>query len=412
MDREYDEIDNMFFEYFSNKEIPRVVENHIATAMYRINDNKLNEFIKKVAIVVVSIITVCGGLVFAKDIIKNIFANRQGINTAIENGYILSPNMEYVESNNTKIKINDILVDDYNLNINFSVKTNGNVKDIEDVYFSSMIITDENNNILYCNNKEIFDKFCRENGLDYKYDEFNDGYVNSGLNYYMKDRNIEENSIVITYNLAAYNVFYPRSKNINIWINEIEDNKKEKMKGDWKMKVNVSEKFYNREEVKYKEKNKNDSKINIISAVVYDTELKLQLEIEEENQGELKNINMRKLRDEMQKELEEHNRTEKKIDNLINNEKHYYIGPATEKYMETYERIYEPITNIYIENEKGEKFYQTNNTSEDIITSRDYERKILKYSNEFDITKYKLTDILKIHFVYDKEEKVIEIEIQ
>lgn len=412
MDKEFDEIDNIIFDYFSNKEIPEIVENGIASAMYeRYDENKILSLIKKIGVTIISILTISCGIVFAKDIekfFKNIFSNRQGIETAIENGYILSPDMKYVESNNTKIKIDNILMDDYNLNINFKIQTNESSIDIKEVYLSNMIISDENNNILYCNNEDTFRKFCNENGLSYIVDKYNEHNTNNGENYYIINK--ENNTIDLIYNLSAIEGNYPKSKRINIYINEIEYNKKEKVEGDWLMKIEIPEKFYNREAVEYKEKNNNNSKIKVLNASIYNTELKLELEVEDEEQEKLKNIDMLKLRENMQKELEIYNKSEKTEEDLLNNVNHHYIGPATEEYMSTYEKLRQPISNICIENEKGEQFKTTYNTSEDIGVDREYAVNAFKYTKTFDITKYESTNKLKVYFKYKGEDVIIELE--
>ena len=101
------------------------------------------------------------GVVFAKDItnmIKNFFLNNNGMDNAIKNGYIDNPNMEYINSNGTEIKINSILMDDYNLSLEIGVKGDFIKENITEICFSDMIITDENKNILYCEDKDTFEK--------------------------------------------------------------------------------------------------------------------------------------------------------------------------------------------------------------------------------------------------------------
>lgn len=415
MENEYDEIDKMFLDYFSNKEIPDVIENGIATAMYeKYNGNKYYQLIKKIIITIISIITIGGGIVFAKEIekwVKNIFGIREGIETAIENGYILNPEMEYVESNGIAIKVDNIIIDDYNLNINFNIKNNKNIKDVENIFFSSVLMYDENNNILYCNSEKLFNNFCKENNLPYIINQFNENNINNALNYYINERNLENNEISLIYNLSAYENSYPNSNKLYIYVDEIEykNDENNRVKGEWKMSIEISDKFYNREGIEYQQVYSNDSNIKIIKAVAFDTEFKLDLEVEDDEQENLKNIDFIELREEMHKELEEYNKINKKEEDLLSNKENFYIGPATERYIETYEKIYQPIKDIYIENEKKERFYLTKNTIEDIKIDRNYDEQKFACYNTFDITKYDITNKMEIHFKYKNKENIIKI---
>lgn len=416
MENEYDEIDKMFFEYFSNKEIPNIIENGIATAMYKkYSENKYYELIKKIVIAIISIITIGGGIVFAKDIekwVKNIFGVRKGIETAIENGYILNPEMEYVESNGIAIKVDNIIIDNYNLNINFNIKSNENIKNVDNIFLRSVLIYDENNNILYCNSEKLFNSFCKEKNLTYIMNNVNANNINNGENYYISEKNLENNEISLVYNFTAYDNSYPNSNKLYICIDEIEyqNEVNENVRGNWKMSIEVEEKFYNREGIEYEQVYSNDSNIKVKKAIAYNTGLKLELEIEDKEQQELKDINMAVLREEMHKELEEYDKSNKEKDNLLSDKENFYIGPATKKYMETYEKLHKPIKEIYIENEKRERFYLTKDTSENASIYRNYDSNIVGFSDTFDITRYNVTNKLKIYFIYENEGKVIEIE--
>ena len=58
MNNNYDEIDNLFFQYFeNNQEVPRIITNCIETAMYK-NKNKygMTILIKKLIITIISLL--------------------------------------------------------------------------------------------------------------------------------------------------------------------------------------------------------------------------------------------------------------------------------------------------------------------------------------------------------------------
>lgn len=419
MDNNYDEIDNLFSRYFeNNQEVPNVITNGIKTAMStHKNKYDLISLIEKIIITIVSILTVTGGIVFAKEIgefIGNIFNTRKGISTAINNGYIESPNMKYVESNDINVKVKNILMDDYNFNINFELNLNINdvsMEQIQNINISQIIIYDENNNILYCNSQQLFDGLVKDKRINLQMDKFNEKKINSGVNYYISEKEVDNNKLNIVYNLSSYDSTYPRSKKIYINIAEITvETAKEKMytNGQWFMELDIPDKFYNREAIIYRQKSSNDEKIEVTKAIVYDTGLKFELKIKEHQN--IENGNSSTLWEEMDKEFLEYQNKENLTENRLCTEgKHHYIGSATEEFMTGYNQLYKVFTDIYIENEKGQRFYITESTSEDGIIDRTSNENYFTYSDTFDITKYDITENLKIHFKYKNENKIIEI---
>ena len=129
-DNDFDEIDEMLFKYFKeNQEVPQETQNIIKNMNY---NNKRNNFgIRKIAIIILTIITLTTGGVFAQNIIpffKNIFSlssiNNDSVVDAIEkDNYIQNVNMNYVTINKDyKIKVDYVMVDDINLYIVFSLQ--------------------------------------------------------------------------------------------------------------------------------------------------------------------------------------------------------------------------------------------------------------------------------------------------
>lgn len=418
MDNQFDDIDNIIFDYFkTNQEIPPTIEYGIKNALYTDKINKFNiiEIIRKIIITIITVLTVGGGIVFAKEIgqfLDNIFNNRKGISSAIDNGYISNPSMEYVESNKLGIKIENILMDDYNLNIKFNINLSQqdiSIDEINDIDIFKMIIYDENKNVLYCNNQEIFDNWANKNKIDFKIDDFSEKNINSGLNYYISEKMLENNQLNLVYNLSAYNSVYPKSKEIYLDIEEIildTDNKKICADGNWDIELEIPEQFYNREAILYKQKETNDEKIEVLEAIAYDTGFNFKLKVEEK-QNNNQNINEDELWDAMKQESIEYFNNPKKEYN--ENEEDHYVGKVTEQFMREYDERTEPLKNIYIENEDGEKFYITESTSENGVVDRTSSENYFTYEDTFDITKYDVTDKLYIHFIYKNQEMVIEL---
>lgn len=260
-----------------------------------------NRIFKVLATACVSLI-VATSIVYAKDIsnfIYHFFNNNRGLDLAVNEGYIDEPNAEYItpenivandsgmiiDASNTEIKVTNMLMDDYNLSFTFSVKLDDNIdiSRIASVWFPDILITDENNNILICTEKYLFEDYCSKHSLDYKYDEFNEHHMNSGCDVRTKTRLSENHTTEITYNFKASVYPYPKSKKLYIYIPKINMSKDISYKqidvvlnGDWKINFDVAEKFYNRESIIYAVKSCSDEKINVTEACVYNTGMVLE----------------------------------------------------------------------------------------------------------------------------------------
>lgn len=245
------------------------------------------------------------GTVFAKDIEKFIiekFGLGKGVETAINNGYIESPEMDYVGSSsstkineeivdtiNAKSKINDFFIDDYNLSVEFYIQFDDNIKDIinleniNTIELQDLIIVDEKNRILYdSNNKERFEEYCKENNLPYKYKEFNENYINSGLNSFPR-YNMNGTYISLIYNM--YSDKYPISQKLNFSFTKIQftesDNpdKKISITGDWSISLEVPENMIERSYESYKMISCDNENFNVYTARVTDTGFELGIMI-------------------------------------------------------------------------------------------------------------------------------------
>lgn len=378
-------------------ELPSSYKYMVRNAVYSEKNKKTFQkfYFFKMAMTACACLIVTTSIVFAKDIvdfIQNFFGNNVGMDTAIENGYIDSPLTDYVESSGTKIKINRYLMDNYNLNLDLSVKLDERIQSnkILKMNFTDMIITDNDNNILFCQNKNVFDQFCNTHNLDYKWEKTNNSYINSGSNYYIKSN--ENNEINFIYNIYAQN--FPKSKAINIKFNEIilsenEDIEKDTItiKGNWDFKINVPDKFYEREEISYKVIKCSNDKMKITKAIVSETCTKIELEMEEKPDLPY-NLN------------DDEETKNRKINEFIE----WQNSLSPKEYLS--ERKFK---NEYIENEKGQKFYPSKSTDQDSGYSN-LEMKYLIYWQTFNLTKYDATNTLKLFFKYKNEDVIIELE--
>lgn len=266
--------------------------------------NKKNYISKKIGIAACLVFTLTS-VVFAKDIetfIKIKFGLGKGIETAVENGYIETTEMNFIESQtlvmnqnnenvindiNASVKINDFLMDDYNLSVEFDfqfddkIKAVVNLDNLKNVELSDLIVIDEENRIIFNNSdKDTFEKFCKENNLNYKYQEFNDKYMNNGLNSFIESHNAFSNLLTLTYNMYAEG--YPKSKELNFIFNTItmtDNDSKNKiiLTGNWNIDLKVPEKMYNRTEEYYKVTSCESENFEIYTAKVTDTGFELGL---------------------------------------------------------------------------------------------------------------------------------------
>lgn len=363
------------------------------------------------ATAICSVIIISTGVVYATEIknfiIKNFYNYNSGVDTAIENGFIDEPEMNNFNSDNddvlngnisnVEIKVKNMLMDDYSLSFTFSLKmdANINIDEIKDLRFKKVLISDENNNILHCDLKEPFDRFCSENGLDYEFLNHNENYISNSYNSYITSRNADTGTIDLVFNL--YNNRenpYPKSKKLRVQIDEIcifeaDDHQLDEekiLKIDKDVSFNINEKFSNREDISYKVIKTNYNDIKVTEASLKETEFFFSFELETEP---------------FYKETDSEDIKQEKI-----NEYNKYYGPV--KY-----GGHIAVTDCYIENELGEKF-DTFGTVVSIPTTIDLEKGILKHKNSFTLTKYNQTDKLKVYFKLnlpnDEREICIELE--
>lgn len=428
MNENYDEIDNLLFNYFdSNKSVPNIVTEKINTALnFQQKRIGILEIIKKIIITILSICTITGGIVFAKNYIFNTFGLGDGIDTAVENGYIYEPpkdinNYEIVNGTDIQASIEQFLMDDQNISTNFSFNIsaellkNFNIKNIIRIELSDLIITDENNVILYCANEQALNEFCKKNNLNYKFGEFNDTYYNCGVNNILQPSS-KNNIINVTYNIYSGGLenSYPKSKNLKYKFHEIkilENSEKDTdgkiLKGDWEINIDVPEEMYNRQSINYKVVECSNENIEISTAKVTNTGFEFGCVIH--------NIEVPDRTQEIQKYKQK----------LIDDYNNATTQEEKEIIYDTYRGLTLPVSPInsfydpvigetiedctYIENQNKEKFLISYNPGRNqkgnFINNKDYD-----FYETFNLTKYDITDELTIHLVvYDK---VIIIKLQ
>lgn len=382
-------------------------ENYIRTIQNSLdtNDRHHKYFnLYKVAIIVICLLCTSGIAYATYNYVKNNFNRRKGIETAINNGYIMNVDGEPVTSNDVSLKINQILLDDYNLDISFGLEfKNMEIPDnVQAIKFESMLITDESNNILYhSGNKEIFDEFVTKNNLNVSYKEYTDKYINSGLCINIIPDN--KSSFMLACNLSPFNATFPKSTKYNMYIENIVfsiNNTDKVINANWNLESSLTSDFQNRNLVKYTCQNLSDyNNIVNIDVVTYTTGTNLKIEMKLSNDE----IDAKKLKELIEKAKNEN----ANLSNVKQNSK-------TETEYQIYNNksaVYDFFKDIFIENSLGKKFYPTSNITTNKTFYISPNNTGITYLNTFDMTSYDYTDTIYLHFIYNSHEYNIQLNV-
>ena len=248
---------------------------------------RVYEMKKRIIAITMGGIMLASGVAFgfhSEEIINYMKGLGKGIDTAANNGYIEKTNMETVQQDttvenniidNVKVgaKIDDFIMDDYNLSVKFDFEFDENIDNVIDfekiknIELSDLCVSDENNIILYSAS-------------------YNENAINSGLNSFSKANSKELRKIELQYNMYADK--YPKSQKLSfkfskIEFQEIDKNEKTVLSGNWNINIDVPEKFYNRSEKYYKVVSSTNDRFNIYSAKLTDTGFEFGMTIKDEH---------------------------------------------------------------------------------------------------------------------------------
>lgn len=239
------------------------------------------------------------GMVFAKDIstkiYENIYGTGNGYGKAISEGYVEQPEMEdevsvstiedeetgeIIEDLDTKIKVEEFVMDDFSLSMTLDITLSDKIKDIVkiddiwDINFPDLVIYDEEYNVLYNGYSRSYEQFCKEKNIEPNEEE---KWYGSGLNGVIIEK--KGNHVKRTFNIYLNGPYYPKSKQINLDLtrmrigDEVEGEWGQEdivIRGDWDISVDVPEKMYNRTSIAYKQKSTSNNEFNVTDAVIYD----------------------------------------------------------------------------------------------------------------------------------------------
>lgn len=314
----------------SLERIKQMTKDKITVSNFQKDQNMSNKnrrlSMKKISAVACICLVLTSGIVFAKDIEEFIrerfnFGLGEGIDRAAENGYIAEPEMDKVESEtkvkvpeidlgtivdniNTSAKIDSFLMDDYNLSVEFAFEFDDTIKEVVDlnkldqITLNDLVVLDEEKRMIFSSTyigETKFNEFCKEHELDFKYGEFNENYMNNGLNWFPQSIRKDLNQCTLVYNM--YTEGYPRSKELDFYFNQITLTEQEyvgeerttrnvTLTGNWNIHVDVPEKMYNRTSESYKVISCENDRFNVYAAKVMDTGFELGIMISDMVQPE------------------------------------------------------------------------------------------------------------------------------
>lgn len=388
-------------------------------------ERKIKNFIKNSSMLMIACLSITS-MVFAKElstkIYDNFFGTGNGVGKAIEEGYIEKTEMKDEVSNsivtneetgkiaenvNASIKVDEFIMDDFNLSMKLDVKFDDSInevikkEDIKDITFPDIVVYDENNTILFIENGLAFNEFAKKHNLNYTFDTVpDDKLIGSGREAYIGSR--EKDSLKYVLNLyTGGSTLYPKSKKIYIDVStirissnvECKDGEEEiVLKGNWNFDVDVPEKMYNRSNITYVQKSTTNDYFKATSAVVYDTGMDISLEFKAKEMPKFEKPIEVEYYDSLPKD---HELRTIEILNYINNK--MYKSEEWQKMQEERMKVWD--FEKYLLNANGEKFELTSGPREN-GSGRIDENNIYHFNGMFDLTKYDMTNEIKVVIDY------------
>ena len=340
---------------------------------------KTSKNILKVGAVACCLVVSITGVVFAKEIgnfVKNLFGanTSDGVDTAVNNGYVADVKTEYQNADGIEIQIDSILMDDFNFDINFNVKVSDeyDIDEFEHIDLEDLKVRDETGKI-------VFDTHTLMEGKTEEEIEKEEHYMGS---YSFLPQKINDNQFKVSLSATGNPEAFPKSKHLTASLTKIrtwkyiEEERTDKVyEGNWNFEIDVPEEFYNRETIIYKAKSCNDDSINIneIVASLSSTALKISIPEMQTNK-----VNYEALRN--------------------------YDGVSIYNMM--------ALQKEYVETSDGKKFETSQRSDGDGgYGVPEGEQKIIDYHQTFNLSKYDATDEITIHIFTNKgEEIIIELE--
>ncbi len=419
-----DEFDNEIRKIFKKDiKLPDEFNSSVRKTVANLPDKKFKIPVFKTLATGFACLVFSAGIVFAKDISQRIYdfyGLGKGVETAMNEGYIAENKSEYtnstqketfsnedtgivIEDTETKVKVQDIVMDDFNLSATIVVDLSDKIleqipaKDIWEMRFPDLIVSDEEGNVLFGIDQDALKNFFGG--------EINEEKVcSSGLNNFIKERGTSP--VQAVYNMyVEYSNHYPKSKKLNFKFTEIAISNSDEtvygdeeitVKGNWEVNVDLPEKFYNRESITYHQVDESSSKHKVRSFAIYNTGAVVEL-----------SLKSRILKDRTREiaELIRKGNPDTAIEGYMLTK--VYKAEAFQKLSEERRKLYDK--EVYITNSNGDKFELTMGPIPNGGGSID-ENGNYNTNCAFDLTSKDATDELTLHVTYLGEETEIKLE--
>lgn len=326
------------------------------------NKRKLN--IEKWIGIAACITILTTGVGFATTQIINKFGDNSsdGIQTAIENGYYSDINTEYKEANGISANIESFLIDANNFDMNINIKFDDSY-DLQSLLANEGKIDIMNLKIVNEKNEKIFATREAESeemiALYTTEQEARESYDNYKGSYSETSKKINTNEIRYYLTATGNPEKFPISQKLKVTFSKIRNSywkdgeeKYRIFEGEWSYEIDVPSKMIQSNIIQYKLVSISDESYKFDNATVSDTAFRIYLS----------NCN-----------------------EIAYNE------------------------NEFVETSDGRKFYHAGRSDGDEIISTK-EDGTIKYYNTFNLTRYDVTDSLKVHLFHkDGDEIIIEL---
>lgn len=385
-----------------DEELNKIIEKSrqkIAVSHFKMEENmskkRINKSIFSSIAVACFIVATITGTVFAKDIgkfVRGLFGPNasEGVDIAIDNGYVAEANTEYQNSNGIEINVESFLLDDYNFDMIFNLKlTDTNLieefKDVEAnenasrIDFADLEIVNENEEMVFDTGRVIIEgKTEEEMERIYKSKQHYMG------GYSLLAEKISDSKFKITLTASGSSIPFPNSQKLIINLTQIEkwnwikrdtdlrEKDIKKYKGNWHFEIDVPKEQSDREEIIYKAISCNEGKIDLssITATLSKTAFKISI-------------------------------PKIKTDKVNFDTLHNYDG------ISIYNMI--ALQKEYVETSKGKTFESSGSSDGDggYGLPADEPDTIIDYHQTFNLTEFDATDKVTVHIFTNKDEEII-----
>ena len=235
--------------------------------------------IAKVAVIVTCLVAISAtGVVFAKEIgglIEHFFGSNtsDGVDKAAQNGYVVDAKTNYQQADGIEVKVDSMMMDDFNLAINFKIRVreDQNIDEFEHAELEDLMVVDETGQIVFNTHAPEIET------------EENRGKTYMG-SYSFLPTKLGDQELKLSLSATGNPKPFPKSRTLQVHFSKIrswsyqEGQKIDSMyQGNWNFEIDVPEEFYHRKTIVYQAKSCKGAEIPLetVQASLSQTALKL-----------------------------------------------------------------------------------------------------------------------------------------